>query len=268
MTMQEPLPATPAATVIVFRNGSIAGQPELLMVTRSKVLNFAGGMAVFPGGRVDDADRDLARQLGLATDVDDAAARIAAIRETLEETGLALGLTRPVEAQEAAAARALLHEGQELAAILGRFGWELNAEALVPFARWLPNHAHARIFDTRFYLADLGTGSVDIAVDQTENTRLFWTSANAALERADKGEISIIFPTRRNLERLAQFGSFADARQHAQDVPVRIVTPWVEERNNQPTLCIPDDAGYPITAESLASAETVGKPKWNRQPSA
>ncbi|MEZ5750183.1 MAG: hypothetical protein R3D83_10035 [Caenibius sp.] len=62
MTMQEPLPATPAATVIVFRNGSIAGQPELLMVTRSKVLNFAGGMAVFPGGRVDDPDRDLARQ--------------------------------------------------------------------------------------------------------------------------------------------------------------------------------------------------------------
>lgn len=259
--------ATPASTVIIFRNGQIAGQPELLMVTRSKVLNFAGGMAVFPGGRVDEADRDLARQLVPGHDEDDASARIAAIRETLEETGLAIGLTRPVEAQEAAAARTLLHEGQKLEAILSRFGWDLNPQALTPFARWLPNHAHARIFDTRFYLADLGTGAVDITVDQTENTRLFWISAKSALERADRGDISVIFPTRRNLERLAQFDSFAQAQQHARDVPVKIVTPWVEVRDSEPTLCIPEDAGYPITSESLASAETVGKPAWKAQSS-
>ena len=61
-----------------------------------------------------------------------------------------------------------------------------------------------RIFDTRFYLANLGTGAVDVVVDQTENSHLFWASAQGALDLADRGKIKMIFPTRRNLERLAQ----------------------------------------------------------------
>jgi 8-oxo-dGTP pyrophosphatase MutT (NUDIX family) len=75
----EPTEAVPAATVVLLRDGG-AGL-ETLMVRRSSKLTFAGGMWVFPGGRVDPAD--------VPPDGDMIeAARRAAVREAREETGL------------------------------------------------------------------------------------------------------------------------------------------------------------------------------------
>ena len=253
--MREPVPEIPAATLVVFRHGPNGGPPELLMVVRSRAMSFAGGMAVFPGGRVDDEDRVLAEAIGGALDVDEAAHRIAAIRETIEETGLAPGLRERVDAAGARALRSALTSHAALAPVLVEHGLTLDLDALVPFARWCPRGITShRIFDTRFYLADLGTGDVEIAVDATENTRLFWITARDALDRADNGELSLIFPTRRNLERLAQFASFAEAKAHAEATPVRIIIPQVADRNGQQALTIPDDLGYPVTHELLDRA--------------
>ena len=245
----------PAATLVVFRAGRSTPEPEILMTVRSRTMAFAGGMAVFPGGRVDPQDRALAECVVPPDRREDAAHRIAAIRETLEETGLALGLKGEMDARLAADARALLLEKRELAPVLEAFGLALDLEALTPFARWLPlGLAHNRIFDTMFYLADLGTGAVEIEVDATENTRLFWVTAAQALAMADRGDISVIFPTRRNLERLAQFSSFAEARTHARRTPVRAITPQVVEEEGGSFLTIPDDLGYPVTRERLDGA--------------
>lgn len=245
----------PAATVIVFRNDPDGGPPQILMVTRDRAMTFAGGMAVFPGGRVDPEDYALADAIPHGLDRAEAANRIAAVRETLEETGLVIGIREAVSASDANAARErLLAEGR-LAGTLEAMGWTLDLAAVFPFARWHPrNERLPRIFDTRFYLADLGTGAVDLEIDGSENTHLFWTSAADALEAAERGELSIIFPTRRNLERLAQFASFAEARAQAEAIPVREITPWVEERDGDRWLTIPDDLGYPVCGEQLESA--------------
>ena len=245
----------PAATLVVFRRGAPGQPPELLMVVRSDALAFAGGMAVFPGGRVDPADRALGEALAGPLDADEASHRIAAIRETIEETGLAPGVRERLSTDEAAALRAEVAAAGALAPVLARRGLTLDLSALVPFARWCPRGmVHARIFDTRFYLADLGTGAVEVAVDETENTRLFWISARDALARADSGELPVIFPTRRNLERLAQFDSFAEAKAHAQTYPVRMIVPRIAERDGRQALTIPDDLGYPVTHEALDRA--------------
>ena len=224
------------------------------MTIRSRAMHFAGGMAVFPGGRVDDADFALAQNLSSRTglDTEEAAHRIGAIRETLEETGLAIGLNGQLDAQAANAARAHLLETGALAPVLDKFGWALDLGQLTPFARWHPLFERVkRVYDTRFYLANLGTGNVEIAADLTENTHLFWTSARDALATADRGEVQVIFPTRRNLERLAQFASFAETRAHAEAIPVRKICPQIDKSGPVPLLCIPDDAGYPITSEPL-----------------
>lgn len=246
-----PPPAIPAATVVIYRHAPDGGPAEVLMVERSPTMRFAGGAAVFPGGRIDPADRELAAQVAPGLDSDDAAARVAAIRETLEETGLVIGLEGDVTADEAREARRLLVDHVALAPVLERFGWTLVLDRLVPFARWWPKHHLTRVFDTRFYLADLGTGAVELEVDATENHHLFWASARRALELADEGKIQVIFPTRRNLERLAQFDTFEACRAHAEATPVRTVTPWMEERDGMRWLTIPDDLGYPTTAERL-----------------
>ena len=218
-------------------------------------MSFAGGAAVFPGGRVDAADRALAVALAAGGDPDEAAHRIAAIRETLEETGLVIGIAGRVSAHDARRARAMLLENEDLAPVLDEMGWTLDLDALVPFARWHPkNETLPRVFDTRFYLADLGTGEVEVEIDATENTRLFWVGAAEALEQAERGEMAVIYPTRRNLERLAQFTSFAEARRHAEAIPVQTITPWLEERGGERWLAIPADAGYPVDGEPLTSA--------------
>lgn len=243
----------PAATVVIFRNCPNGGPPELLMVQRAREMRFAGGAAVFPGGRIDPEDRALARHLAPDDDQELASARVAGIRETLEETGLLIGTQTPVTAAEAIAARALLLEQGALAPVLDRFGWRLALDRLVWFAHWCPPMDGA--FDTRFFLANLGTGAVDIAVDATENTRLFWASARHALELADAGELSVIFPTRRNLDRLALFSSFAEACAQTERFPPQRICASPRERDGEKWLMIPDGHGYPVLGQTLESAK-------------
>ena len=50
----------------------------------------------------------------------------------------------------------------------------------------------------------------------------------------DADEISVIFPTRRNLERLALFASFAEARDHAAQFPVERIFAGIVERDGEP----------------------------------
>ena len=249
-------PATPAATLVIFRHAADGGAPQILMVQRAKEMRFAGGAAVFPGGRVDEADQALARALGASDSeaVDELAARVAAVRETLEETGLVVGIHQQPDLTTARRARDLVLKTGELAAALDSLGWTLDLDALVPFSRWRPKHREIRVFDTRFYLADLGTGAVELQVDDTENTHLFWASAHEALDLAERGEIKVIFPTRRNLERLAHFASYADALAHVAVFPSQMITPFMEVRDGQPWLLIPADAGYPVDGEILESA--------------
>ena len=246
----------PAATVVVFRSAPDGGQPQLLMAQRGQAMRFAGGATVFPGGRVDQADWDLA--LGqtphLAGDaLADAAARIAGIRETLEETGLVIGVDMPVSGDEAMRARQLLLDHGALAPVLAQMGWRLVPDRLISFARWCPYRP--KTFDTRFYLADLGSGQVDIAADGTEFTRMFWITAKQALAQETTGELSLIFPTRMNLERLALFASFDEARAHAQATPAGIITARIEEREDEPWLVIQDGLGYPVLGQPLAMAK-------------
>ena len=253
--LDEAPPANPAATLVIFRRNLDLGSPELLMVQRSTEMRFAGGAAVFPGGRVDAADFQLAEALGAADPDtrDEWAARIAAVRETIEETGLVVGMHQRATLEQAQTARAMLLEQAELAPVLAAMGWTLNLAGLVPFSRWRPKHRHMRIYDTRFYLIDLGTGAVDLLVDETENTHLFWVSAAEALQMADAGEIQVIFPTRRNLERLAQFADFEAALAHVATFPSQMITPAITERDGARWLTIPEGAGYPITEEALDS---------------
>lgn len=253
MTVDQMHPARAAATLVIFRDrpGEAA---ELLMMERSRSMDFAGGALVFPGGAVDADDAGPAGLFGHGLELEEAAARVAAVRETLEECGLALGFSGGVEPALAARLRARLAAGEAFAALLAEYGLSLDLQQLVPFARWLPNIKRKRNYDTRFYLARLADDSHEPCVDATENVSLFWGSARDVLARADRGDAHVIFPTRRNLERLAQFSDFASASAHARSIAVRTITPWVEERGGDEHLCIPEGCGYPVTSESLTTA--------------
>ncbi len=250
-------PAKPAGTLILFRD-DVAGEgaPKLLILERAATMAFAAGAAVFPGGRVDAADYDFAQKLDTGLDIHDAAARIASIRETLEEAGLAVAIKGPLGFDRVAAARASLHAGEAgLGEICERFDWLPDLAALSPWSRWRPPGHSTRVYDTRFYIADAGAVKKDGWADNTESTSLFWASAQEVLDRSATGELSVVFPTRRNLERLALWQNFADAKAHALEYSAELVLTFMEERDGEKFLCIPEGMGYPVTSEPYATVK-------------
>jgi 8-oxo-dGTP pyrophosphatase MutT (NUDIX family) len=236
----------PAATLVLVRERQ-RGAPEILMVERAAGMAFAGGALVFPGGRIDEADRRLGERLGFK----DGGAAVAAARETLEETAIPAALD-PVPSPDASLhmQKALL-SGRDFGGLLGETGTRIHRAALVPFARWVPKFHATRRFDTLFLLASAPPGEWEPNPIEGECSGAFWLSAAEVLERERIGSAKLIFPTRRNLERLALHDSFCAMETDAAAHPIDPITPWVEEVDGERFITIPSDLGYPVTREKL-----------------
>lgn len=238
--------AIPAATLIVVRERA-DGPPELLMVERAPDMAFAGGAWVFPGGRIDPADEEFAKTLG----GEDGAARVAAIREALEETAIPIALSSTPDREVSLELQRDLLAEDPLQTLLDRNGLSLEIDALTPLARWVPRFHARRKFDTLFFVARAPEGDWTPNVAERECTGAHWVSAAEALERDKAGELQLIFPTRRTLERLAQHSTFdeivADARSH----PIEPISPWLDEVDGERFITIPEGIGYPVTRERL-----------------
>jgi 8-oxo-dGTP pyrophosphatase MutT (NUDIX family) len=236
-------PAIPAATLVTVRERP-GSRPALLMVERSEGMAFAGGALVFPGGRIDDRDRAMAEG-------EQGAAKVAAIRETIEETAIPVALS-PLPGVDLAIElqRGLLAD-EPFDSLLERHGLSLELDRLTALARWVPRFHATRRFDTLFFIARAPAGDWQPQVVEGECSGALWISATDALERERAGEARLIFPTRRNLERLALHSSFEAMRADAQAHPIEPISPWVEEIGGENFITIPEGIGYPVTRERL-----------------
>ena len=215
------------------------------MVERAKGMAFAAGAWVFPGGRIDQADRELA----IETEFE--AAAIAAIRETLEEAAVPVGLLPAPGRNLARKLQDALVADEPFAHVLLQNDLRLDFKAVTPFARWVPKFHAVRRFDTLFFLARCPAGEWEPRVIEGECARASWLCAADLLERDRRGEARLIFPTRRNLERLAQHGTFDEIHADALAHPIEPITPWVEQRGGRQFITIPGHLGYPVIEEKL-----------------
>jgi len=249
------IPIRMAATLVIVKDGVAGSAPQLLMAERASSMAFAAGAMVFPGGAVDDADKEHAQLLDLPFAMEDAAARIAAVRETIEECGLGVAAQSYLARNVIEDVRRSLAAGESFAHCMRIYGLEFDFEALTPFARWCPPaDRKMKRYDTRFYIARADKGHEPPVADGSETAALGWYSAQQVLDYADAGKAKIIFPTRRNLERIAQHGTIDALLDHARAHPVELVTPWTEERNGELHLCIPEGLGYPVTSQPVVQA--------------
>jgi 8-oxo-dGTP pyrophosphatase MutT (NUDIX family) len=239
----ETSPAIPAATLVVVRDVP-EGAPELLMVERAQDMAFAGGALVFPGGRIDESDRSAA-----ADDLD--AAKVAAIRETLEETAIPIGIDPLPSMDLALQLQEQLLADRNFEQLVGSQALRLHLAALTPFARWVPKFHATRRFDTLFFIARAPAGNWQPNVVEGECRGAFWITAADVLERDRRGEARLIFPTRRNLERLALHDNFDALRADALAHPIEPISPWVDEVDGENFIMIPEGMGYPVTREKL-----------------
>ena len=220
----------PAATVMLVREG--AGGLEVFMARRSRRSSFVPDAYVFPGGGVDAADREpelLARLVGRPV-LPSPEFAIAALRELFEEAGVliasdAAGRPAALDPARLSALRAERHAGTPLVALLEREELYLNGRELTHYSNWITPLSEPKRFDVHFYLAPAPHGQ-SASVDAVEVHDGEWFAPGEALERAERGELTIIFPTRKHLERLAVFSSLEPLLAHARARAVAPVMPY------------------------------------------
>ena len=230
MAENKPTPR-PAATILLLRETAAA--PEVFMLQRTSKAVFLPGAFVFPGGALDPDDsgeRTAQRVLGL----DDARASarlglasgglaywVAAARECFEESGILLAWDEkdfPVDPDRATSLEHLrepLNAGTLLFSdFLEKENLFIPAQEIAYYSHWITAPGRARRFSTRFFVACAPAGQHG-AHDRSETVHSVWVSPREALERGQRKEIELIFPTRSTLSDLAHFVTPRAVLEHA-----------------------------------------------------
>lgn len=246
-TSRTEAPARPAATVLLLRDG--ADGLQVFMVIRHREVDFASGAAVFPGGRVEEADRGIAARISSSeTDV----FRVAAVREAFEECGVLLATEREgraliggarMKAVEAAHRAELNAGARGFAAVLEEEGLVPALDRMVHYAHWITPEGRPKRFDTHFFACEAPADQLALH-DGREAVESHWMRPATIIEEANAGRMTLVFATRRNLERLARHATVAEALEAARREPVVTVLPEFFKTDEGRFIRIPAEAGY------------------------
>ena len=222
MSDHEPLPVRPAATVMLVRD--TVESIEVFLMRRHAAMQFAAGMTVFPGGGVDDRDRDgdllgngawygpgadwWAERFGIEADLAEALV-CAAARETFEESGVLFA--GPADDPDGIVADASVYH-QARAALEDRslsFTDFLRGEKLVlradllrPWSNWVtPKEERTRRYDTYFFVGALPQGQRADG-ENTESDQAGWARPESAIEDFAEGRALLLPPTWSQLDSL------------------------------------------------------------------
>ena len=216
----EPVAVRPAATVMLVRDTGV-DRLEVFLMRRHAAMEFAAGMTVFPGGGVDDRDRNAdidwygpgpdwwAQRFGVETGLAEALV-CAAARETFEESGVLFA--GPADDPDGIVRDASVyhHERIALEDHSLAFGDFLRAEKLVlradllrPWANWVtPKEERTRRYDTYFFVGALPQGQRADADINTESDLAGWARPEAAIEDFAQGRALLLPPTWTQLDSL------------------------------------------------------------------
>ena len=255
-----------AATVILIRP-SKSGDWEVFLARRHQNQTFMAGAYVFPGGQLEETDKDPQLENYIKTaDVFDPLrllqdsslpsekARgffIAAIRETFEEAGILLG-------GKTTGNFVSFHDEK----VLKRFNdyrLKLNAsqispaviaqkeeisffpDALIPYAHWITPEFEKKRFSTRFFLAKLPPCQTPVA-DAMELTESLWVTPQKALEMHRRKEIILMPPTFKTIEELFAFRNIDELFYATKTKIIYPILPQLEGK----ILKLPHDPEYSI----------------------
>lgn len=217
-----PLIPRPAATIMLVRDGAYSAHGiSVFLMRRHSGMHFAPGVMVFPGGGVDDRDRNpaiawsgpepswWARRFGIDTGLAEALV-CTAVRETFEESGVLFAGPADdphsivADASEYSDSRRALSAGElSFADFLHREKLVLRADLLRPWANWVtPEAERTRRYDTYFFVGALPAGQRADG-QNTESDLAGWITPEAALEDFAAGRTLLLPPTWTQLDSLA-----------------------------------------------------------------
>jgi 8-oxo-dGTP pyrophosphatase MutT (NUDIX family) len=253
------------------------------MLRRNLGASFAAGAHVFPGGSVDEADRDaefesLCRgrtdaeaSAALGVDHGGLSFWVAAVRECFEEAGVVLAYppaagegdppttgegdpptspdmldaSDPAVQQRFAAHRDGLNAGTDRFLDVCRAeGLELATDALHYISRWITPGFMPKRFDTRFFVCAAPPGQVALH-DDGETIATVWLRPADALDRSGRGELDLLPPTLANLKTVGDFATTAELLDAAATmVEMPAMEAVVATEAGEFKVLRPGDAGY------------------------
>ena len=122
-------------------------------------------------------------------------------------------------------------------------GLDVEVEGLVPFSRWItPKMVKVR-FDTWFFVARAPEGA-EAVCDGNECVDARWIRPADAIAAGERDELSLMFPTIKHLEQLAEFESVDHALEAATGRTVEPVEPRVVMKEDHAEVVLPGEPGY------------------------
>jgi 8-oxo-dGTP pyrophosphatase MutT (NUDIX family) len=234
---------------------------QVFLQRRVAGMAFAGGMTVFPGGGVDDADRpDADRWAGpppswwgerLGCEPDLAGALVAAaVREMFEECGVLLA--GPGLPEGTARLRAdLVARTRSLTEVLADAGLVLRSDLLQPWARWITPETAPRRYDTAFFVARVPDDQ-EADAHTTEALEAAWWHPGEALEHWEQGDMKLMAPTYHCLQEIAEHADSAAVLAAAADRVIRPITPVVRREGEQVAVMLPGQPPFELVADAVA----------------
>lgn len=226
---------------------------QVLMTRRRAQASFAPGAYVFPGGGLEAQDAQLADDAmqGNAADVllhradmqgAVLQAAIAAVRETFEEMGLLLA----IRADGSALSQTDVDALDRRAALLPQLrahGLKLDLRGVWPLAHWTAATFVPKRFDVPFFIATAPTLQSPVA-DESEQFEPVWVQPAQAVRAHRAGQMPMIFPTLRTLEKLAAYPDTAAIFEAVHDGLLWRSTPRGGRLKGELHVCTQDDPGY------------------------
>ncbi len=116
-------------------------------------------------------------------------------------------------------------------------------DELVLFSHWITPELVPVRFDTRFYLALAPTHSAP-QPDGFETTEAAWWEPRLALDAHRDGELSLVFPTIKQLESLRTHATSDEALEAARGRSVEPIMPKVVGEGKEQRVVLPGEPGY------------------------
>ncbi len=240
---------------------------EVFMLRRNLASTPWGGLYLFPGGAVDEADRHADLESACRGRSDEQASAIlgldrgglafwvAAVRECFEEAGVLLASDADGEvisfADDETAARFDAHRtavdsgDRRILDVLTAEALSITAGDIHYMSHWITPEGAPRRYDTRFFVAAAPRYQIPLH-DDRETIAHVWLRPADALERQRAGELEMLPPTIENLKAIGRFATSAELLAAAANAAVPTILPRLApgDTAHGVRILLPGDEGY------------------------
>lgn len=189
-----------AATIMLARD--YEGEVQVLLLKRNKTLAFAAGLWVFPGGKIEPYELEQG-------ETELAAAKLAAVRETKEESDL-----------------------------------DINLDQLIFFRHWTTPVLEPRRYATWFFFGGVNNVDSEVTIDDSEIKKHLWINPQKALDQLTNGELPMMPPTLMSLQLISKCKTVKEVEKFLQEVEPVYILPVLQLKDGKMHCIYKGDAGY------------------------